>query len=149
MNKKLTFAVIIVALVVLGGLWLLRQPTPQAPIVKSTTPTAVQQPAVQQPSSAHVVAYTAAGYAPQRITIKVGETVTWKNQSTKAMWTASGLHPSHLVYPTTGGCIGSTFDTCAGIQTGDSWSFRFDLIGSWNYHNHLYPSDFGMVIVEK
>ncbi|MEK9182927.1 MAG: hypothetical protein AAB849_00245 [Patescibacteria group bacterium] len=72
----------------------------------------------------------------------------FKNQSARSMWPASGFHPTHTVYPTTGGCLGSTFDACKGVLPGESWSFQFDIAGSWKYHNHLNPADFGMIVVE-
>ena len=95
-----------------------------------------------------VVTYTDAGYSPATLEVKVGDTVTFKNQSSKSMWTASAMHPTHLLYPTTGGCIGSTFDACKGVQIGGSWSFRFDIKGTWKYHDHLTPNYFGTIIVQ-
>ena len=64
------------------------------------------------------------------------------------MWTASAVHPTHRAYPTTGGCLGSTFDACKGVQPGASWSFRFDIAGTWKYHNHLNPNNTGAIVVE-
>ncbi|GEM_PF-4346173 len=94
------------------------------------------------------VTYSDTGYLPAVLKIQIGETVVFKNQSTRKMWTASGIHPLHREYPTTGGCIGNTFDACKGAQSGESWSFRFDIAGTWKYHNHLNPGDSGTVIVE-
>ncbi len=96
----------------------------------------------------NVITYTDAGYSPATLQIKKGETVTFKNQSGQSMWTASAAHPTHTVYPTTGGCIGSTFDACQAVQPGDSWSFRFDVSGAWKYHNHLSPGDAGTIVVK-
>lgn len=62
---------------------------------------------------------------------------------------ASAAHPTHREYPTTGGRLGSTFDTCRGIAPGNSRSFKFDSAGSWRYHDHLTPRYYGMVTVEK
>ena len=88
------------------------------------------------------------GFQPQTITIRKGQTVTWKNNSDAPVWPASAMHPTHSVYPTTGGCIGSTFDACKNLSNGESWSFQFDEIGSWKYHNHLRGGDYGIVIVQ-
>lgn len=95
-----------------------------------------------------VVTYTDGGYSPAVLKVKVGDTVVFKNASSETMRVASANHPTHKVYPTTGGCVGSTFDACKGIPPQESWSFRFDLGGSWGYHNHLHPSFAGTVIVE-
>lgn len=164
MNKSI-IAIVIVVIVLVGGYFLLRgtyQPTtsvPQAsnqqiaPQVATPEPsnnTATPQPPVSQTPiiKENVVTYTDTGYSPATLTVKKGETVTFKNQSSQSMWTASGVHPTHRGYPTTGGCIGSTFDACAGIQPGASWSFRFDIVGAWKYHNHLNSGDTGTIIVE-
>ena len=108
------------------------------------------KPTTEQASVAEssVVTYTDAGYSPATLRIKKGDTVTFKNQSSQSMWTASAVHPTHRAYPTTGGCLGSTFDACAGIQPGDSWSFKFDISGTWKYHDHLNPDNTGTIIVE-
>lgn len=159
--NKIIIAVVIVAIVVLGGYFLFRgayqaapsieQPVPQPSILEPSGGVATSQALVGQTPAAKeekVVTYTDSGYSPVALMVKKGETVTFKNQSSRTMWTASGKHPTHLLYPTTGGCIGSTFDACKGIQPGDSWSFKFDIPGSWKYHNHLNPGDTGAVIVE-
>lgn len=95
-----------------------------------------------------VVTYTDAGYSPADISIKNGDRIIFQNNSSRAMWTASAFHPSHRAYPTTGGCIGSSFDACAGIQPGESWAFTFNVSGTWKYHNHLLPAHTGSVVVE-
>ena len=85
---------------------------------------------VTTPQAQNVITYTDSGYSPSSITIKKGQAVVWKNESSKKMWTASALHPTHSVYPTTGGCLGSTFDACMGIPSGGNWSFKFDNVGT-------------------
>src|SRR3989338_94647 len=96
-----------------------------------------QVPATQEPL---FVAYTDTGFSPSVLRVKVGDAVVFTNASSGTMRTASASHPTHKVYPTTGGCVGSTFDTCAGIEFGASWTFRFDFAGTWGYHNHFHPS---------
>lgn len=96
----------------------------------------------------YTVTATDSGYSPSTITIKAGDTVIFKNGSSQPVWTASAVHPTHKAYPTTGGCVGSTFDACQGIQPGRSWSFKFDIAGSWKYHNHLNPGQTGTVVVQ-
>lgn len=94
-----------------------------------------------------VIIYSDGGYLPNTLTVKTGETVIFQNQSSRPMWPASAFHPAHRAYPTTGGCLGSTFDACRGLSPGGSWSFKFDIAGDWKYHNHLSPGDTGMVRV--
>lgn len=164
MNKAI-IAIVIVAVVLVGGYFLFRgsyqpapsvlqtsnqQTVPQASAPEPSSNTATPQPPVGQAPATEekVVMYTDSGYSPNTITVKKGETVTFKNNSSQSMWTASAVHPTHRGYPTTGGCIGSTFDACQGIQPGNSWSFKFDIVGTWKYHNHLSPGDTGTIVVK-
>lgn len=98
--------------------------------------------------SERVVTYAAAGFSPNTLTIKKGGKVIFKNEGSSPMRPASGIHPTHRLYPTTGGCIGSTFDACGAISPNQSWSFIFDIPGTWKYHDHLNPSKTGTIIVE-
>jgi plastocyanin len=150
--KNTIIAIVVIAVVIAGGFFLLKgayQPTSSSIPQASTQKQPSQQPVSPAPAvKENVVTYTDSGYAPSTLTIKKGETVTFKNQSSRSMWTASAVHPTHRVYPTSGGCLGSTFDACAGIQPGGSWSFKFDIAGTWKYHNHLNPGDTGTIVVE-
>lgn len=94
------------------------------------------------------VAYTGSGFSPSTLTVKNGDTVTFVNNSSSDMWVASNPHPIHDGYPTSGGCISSTFDSCSNIAPGQSWSFKFDITGNWGYHNHLNPSQGGTIVVQ-
>ena len=99
-------------------------------------------------SSKNLVTYTDSGYTPNVLKIKKGDTVTWKNQSSRRMWTASDPHPIHTEYPENGGCINGAFDECKGDPSGAEWSFTFTHTGTWNYHNHVNSRDEGTIIVE-
>lgn len=95
------------------------------------------------------VTFSDSGYAPATVTIKKGVTVTFVNASARSTWPASAFHPTHTVYPTTGGCLGSMFDACRGLGNGESWTFTFDQAGSWKYHDHLNPSFRGTIEVKE
>jgi len=143
--NKIIIGVIIIVIIALGGYLLFKNynaPTPNSDT--SSQPTAQETPIAET----NIVVYTDTGFSPNPINIKAGDTVTFKNASSQSMWTASAIHPTHNQYPTTGGCLGSTFDACQGIRPGLSWSFKFDLVGTWKYHNHLNPTHFGAIIVE-
>lgn len=103
------------------------------------------QPAASQNA---FVAYTAAGFSPQTLTVPAGTTVTFVNQGTAFFRPASDPHPTHTGYPETGGCAGIAFDSCAPVGPGMAWSFKFDKKGAWSYHNHLNPSETGTIIVQ-
>lgn len=92
--------------------------------------------------------YTDSGFSPAVLTVKVGTTVTFLNGASDAMRIASNPHPVHTGYPTTGGCVGSTFDACHNIDPGSSWTFTFDKVGTWGFHNHLNPVEMGTIVVQ-
>lgn len=102
----------------------------------------------QQSASAATINYTNSGFSPKSVTIKKGESVTFKNTSSRDVRVASNPHPAHNGYPTTVGCVSSTFDSCANIAPGQSWSFKFDIAGNWGFHNHLNPTEGGTVKVQ-
>lgn len=165
MNKIITTIIFIVIILLAAGYFLLKNPqsptpssniTVQTPLKESQTnltpdtETPIKTPVTEKTSEINeaIVVYTNLGYSPSALRVKIGATVTFKNESSKSMWIASAIHPTHLSYPTSGGCIGSTFDACQGIKLGDSWSFKFDIAGTWKYHNHLSPGDVGIITVE-
>lgn len=159
--NKIFVIVLVLVVIVLGGYFLVKNKTAQAPEETSTsgmpvpganTPEMIvnqEEYANESPSAdQYVITYSDTGYSPNPLTVKLGETVTFKNNSSLSMWPASAMHPTHAVYPTTGGCLGSTFDACKGVLPGESWSFKFDKTGSWKYHDHLKPTVFGTIVVE-
>lgn len=88
-----------------------------------------------------VITYTDAGFSPNKVTIKQGEVVTFENKSSNSFWPASDSHPSHKIYP--------EFDPKKAIPAGNTYDFTFDKVGVWGFHNHLKPSDKGMITVEE
>lgn len=109
----------------------------------------VKPPAsVGQQSPSTIVMYTGTAFMPQAVTIKKGGTVAFVNASNVNFWPASNPHPFHTDYPTTGGCIGSTFDACKLLAPGQVWSFTFDYVGSWGYHDHINHNAGGTVVVQ-
>lgn len=100
------------------------------------------------PQTDHTVTYTGSGFSPGVLSVRKGAVVTFTNASSRTVRVASNVHPIHDLYPTTGGCISSTFDSCAPILPGHSWSFTFDIAGTWGYHNHLSPSEGGTIVVQ-
>lgn len=154
-TNKAIIAVIVLAIIAAGWYFFLRKKNEPVE-VQRTGPTQTKKTLVtpQPPLSQAPVAekktiiYTDTGYSPSSLTIKKGETVIFKNQSSRSMWPASAFHPTHKEYPTTGGCLGSTFDACKGVQPGGSWSFTFNFAGGWKYHDHLSPTNFGAILVK-
>lgn len=86
------------------------------------------------------VQYNKEGFSPKIVTINKGDVVTFINSSGLSFWPASDLHPSHLVYP--------EFDSKSALPSGQSWSFEFNKIGKWAFHDHLDPTKIGTVVVK-
>ena len=157
MNKRLIISFVVVCAVVVA--WVLMRdgdkvagpvstPTPTLSVSPTLSPSPTPSATPTPFQQSNTATYTGSGYSPAMITIKKGQTVTWKNESSSKMWTASAMHPTHSLYPTSGGCLGSTFDACMGIASGGTWSFKFDIVGTWKYHNHMDSSHMGTIIVE-
>lgn len=124
-------------------------PTPTSSPVGSParTPTPTPTQIVATPKIA-VVNMVDSGFQPIEITIKMGDMVRFVNQGSRAVRPASGIHPTHNLYPEKGGCINSSFDACRGLQQGESFSFTFNFKGTWPFHDHFQPSLTGRIIVQ-
>jgi plastocyanin len=114
-------------------------------ISRDDSPTAAIQESpvtqTQSPSAAkHTIEITKEGFSPKNISVTLGDEVIFINTTSSSAWPASDFHPSHDIYP--------AFDPGQGIQSGDSWSFVFDRVGKWNFHDHLLPARRGVITVE-
>jgi plastocyanin len=87
------------------------------------------------------VTYTDSGYSPKTITVKKGTAVTFTNNSSMGMWTASAVHPTHQVLP--------GFDAKKSVSKGGTYTYTFEKVGTWQYHNHVKATDTGTVIVTE
>lgn len=96
------------------------------------------QPSQTQSQAAEIMA-TEDGFSPPTLTIKAGEKVVWINRSGRTITVNSAVHPTHLVYPPLN--LGEVAD-------GSSVELVFDKTGTYKYHNHLNPAEFGTIIVE-
>lgn len=165
--KNSTIIWIIALVIILGGLgWYVASQS------NMTTPSGQQQrgdngqPADQEPttntntgvdedngigdaSSASVI-LTGGEFSPATVTVKKGGTVTWSNQGSGTMWIAADDHPTHTQYAGTtrmAHCpdtAGAAFDQCT---TGNNYSFTFEKVGAWEYHNHMNAGQTGTVTV--
>lgn len=125
------------------------QTTPQTFGNRTVAPAVPTQSTSSSPTNApYIVTYTDSGFSPRTLAVPKGGTVIFKNSASDDMRVASNPHPIHNDYPVAGGCISSAFDSCKGIAPGQSWSFTFDIRGSWGYHNHLDPGEGGTIVVQ-
>lgn len=168
MNKIISIFIVILFIAAIGGAMYflmvdkqinpseIYQPKEQVPNQQSPliNPTNENPPAQEPVVKSNVVKYTDDGYSPSVLTIKVGQGVDFENNSSKNMWPASAMHPTHAVYSGTTlseHCPDKenvTFDACKGIQPADLWTFLFNKPGTFKYHDHLNPSKTGTIIVE-
>jgi len=105
---------------------------------------------VSGPTVETTIIITDKEFLPNSIIVELGTTVIWKNEGNNLHWPASNFHPTHSLYPEEGGCISSKFDACRGLKTGETFSFKFEKIGKWPVHDHLFPGLTMIVeVVEK
>lgn len=116
-------------------------PVDLSPVVVSTS-TVPENPVV-------TVLYTDQGFSPMSVTVKKGTIINFLNQSTRPFWPASNPHPAHNGYPQSGSCHGNAFDSCQTLPKGTGWTFQFNNVGSWGYHDHLSPAFGGKIIVTE
>ncbi len=173
MNKNTILGLILAGLIVVGGLIyfaknrsanqlrpeLPQPPTPPPVPVTLPTPTPAETqgqatqtlPTPSAEATEVIVRITDQGFEPREVEVKKGTKVTWVNESSSLSWPASAVHPTHRVYPGSDiekcGTGAEIFDACRGLRKGESWSFVFNEVGEWRYHDHLNPSKTGKVIV--
>lgn len=87
----------------------------------------------------HDVVLEESGFVPSSLIVAPGDTVRFRTSRTEPFWPASNLHPSHTIYP--------AFDPGFAVRAGESWQFRFDEPGFWQYHDHLAPRYEGVIAV--
>lgn len=80
-------------------------------------------------------------YEPRDLSIKKCTKVIFKNVSSEPHWPASDIHPTHGIYP--------EFDPKQPAAAGSEWSFVFDRVGTWKYHDHLDPATRGVIEVSE
>ena len=165
MSKNAVIAIVIIILIILGGWFIFGNGklSPTAPentnsqeivTVPSPATSTSEVPPVTATAKTVTVTYTDSGFSPSTVTINVGDTVAFKNSSSSDFWPATGMHPTHTVYPGSdikkcGTSVEkSIFDACRNVAPGSSYSFVFTEMGNWSYHNHLNPRQFGKIIVQ-
>jgi plastocyanin len=128
----------LVASVFFGTIELPQWPQTQTP---TTTQNTSASPAGSATPSSEVVSIvlTETGYEPQNITIEQGTTVSFSTTAGRPHWPASNLHPTHDEY--------SDFDPMEPVPADESWSFTFEKVGDWTFHDHLRAYFTGEIVV--
>lgn len=151
MNKNtIIIGIVAVVIIILGAWWVFSQ-NAVAPTNQIETVNDQEQ---QTPPKTYEIIYSDSGYSPSALTVKVGDTVSFKNNSSVGMWPASAMHPAHTVYSGTSlqdhcpDLENDDFDACQSIAAGQSWSFTFMKTGAWGFHDHITTGKFGKITVE-
>lgn len=91
--------------------------------------------------SSYSILFKDDGFYPAELTIQQGDIIVFTTKTGRHFWPASDLHPTHSIYP--------KFDPQEPIEASKSWSFKFDKVGEWRFHNHLEPYFRGIIKVIK
>lgn len=157
MKTPTVAGIVAVVIIVFGIGWYVlsnNTPTTTAPtgqVTSSANPNTVSTSTALMTAT---ITYGPNGFSPSSVTIAKGGTVTWVAQpGADELWVASDPHPTHEGYDSTtknvhcaAGYAGpKPFDQCS---VGTTFSFIFNTVGSWGYHNHGNRSDTGIVIVQ-
>lgn len=137
--------VIVGVLAFLGGMWLKdsqNDSDAEASVSPSysTTPYRTATPSVSSSPKAvlHSVRLTEQGPSPKSLTIKVGDAVSFTNDSSRQIW------------PISSDCSG--FDARRGLNSGEVYSLVFTARGTCHYYNSYISSnntiDNGTIIVQ-
>jgi len=92
-------------------------------------------------ASLATVYFTDKGYVPKELVVEPGTLVAFTNLTESDFWPASSYHPAHSIYP--------EFDAKQSIGAGETWTFKFNKEGSWEFHDHLQPSSRGNILVRN
>ena len=135
--------ILVTGLLLLGAAGCNKQEATPAATDTSTAPeTAVETTAPTQAAETGTqILVTDTGFEPKSVTIKVGESVTWTNNTSGTVRIASDPHPLHT------GLAG--FDDLSGAALGDTYTFTFTKAGTFGYHNHNSTSVKGTVTVTE
>ena len=133
-KKRAIFGTIISSALILAGCNLYKTSSGGETGTGTTT-----QQTETPPVSENVITYSDSGFSPAQVSVKVGDTVTFKNSSAKSVQVNSAQHPTHTQFPELN--VGT-------IAAGESKSVTFATAGTKKYHNHLNPSQNGQIVVE-
>lgn len=160
MNTKIAWIALIIVILAAGAWYAL---SPKQAAAPADTDAAATESRNEVPDAEEdggpaftVVTLTDSGFSPSTVTVSVGETVRFVNDSSRGMWVASDNHPTHTEYDGTstrehckdGTDTTGTFDECSSVMRGDYWDYTFEKAGTFGFHNHVGASNTGSVIVQ-
>jgi plastocyanin len=114
----------------------------------------VKEVMVKETGNELTIEVTKEGFSPNSLTVSVGDTVTFVSKDAQKHWPATDVHPTHTNYPESNinrcrvAQEGEMFDACRGLNEEETFSFKFNAVGKWAFHDHLNPRSKGMITVE-
>lgn len=129
-NSKVVIGIVAAVIVVLASFFL---------VYNKSSSTLPAQPQSTSQGSQNVVTLTQDGFSSSTLTVKAGTKVTWINKSGGQATVNSNPHPIHTSYPPL---------NLGNFSEGGTPSLVFDKPGTYQYHNHLNPSQTGTIIVQ-
>jgi plastocyanin len=102
-----------------------------------------------------VIHMSESGFEPEEANVVLGGKVIFENVGNEDHWPASNIHPTHRAYPRSDikDCNTSQerfmFDACRNIKPGQTYTFQFDEVGEWRFHDHSSPNFSGKIIVTE
>lgn len=152
---KWLIGIVAVGVLTLGWIWYFSQHA----AVPAYTPPAAEPPGMGVVGVATdstdpfdiTITSTDEGFSPSNITVHAGTRVRFLNASSGDTWPASGVHPTHTLYPEKEptDCLGSSFDACRPLAPGRFFDFTFNYLGTWPFHDHLHADKTGSISVEQ
>lgn len=140
-NTSRNIVLTLVAVVLIGAvaITLANQNKNTQPTNSSLTTTANNSSTTPAPAQAAVVTYDGSSFSPAQITLKAGQTLTFKNTASMAVVVDSNPHPVHTDDPELN--VGS-------IAAGQSQTVTLNKTGSFGLHNHINPAQQGQVTIQ-
>jgi len=96
-------------------------------------------------ATVEVTILSSGNFSPSTVNITVGDTVTWTDTDGGTQ-VSSDNHPSHTGYPDPACPDPDCFDSDV-LAASETYSFTFNVTGTWDYHDHVTPGKTGTVIV--
>jgi plastocyanin len=140
-------ALVAIILVVLGaiGVWLIigrsdnETDVDTSPSTTQATNNETTQGDESDKTAAATLIYNGSGFSPRSLTIKAGETIELKNESSRRVEFSSDPHPVHT---------DNRELNQSSLAAGESVKFTISNKGTWGFHNHLNENEAGTITVQ-
>ncbi len=141
MKKTIVIFLALVVVSVLAALVWRNQPKSITPQPSPTPLEEKNPPATATANDFLTIQYNDRGqFSPNPLEVAAGKTVVFVNASKKMLWIASDPHPLHTTLP--------SLNSRDVMFANERYSYTFATTGTWGYHNHLAPTQHGVVMVK-